>query len=89
MENRNNFKIVKYDKDNISIDVRYDIENKTIWLTQSEISLVFGKTKANISILIKNIIDDNEMSVVKSHLTTEIIGQDGKKYVTNVYNLDD
>ena len=88
MENRNNFKIVKYDKDNISIDVRYDIENKTIWLTQSEIALVFGKTKANISILIKNIIDDNEMSVVKSHLTTEIIGQDGKKYVTNVYNLD-
>ena len=82
------FKIVKYENSNISIDVRYDKDSNTIWLTQSEIALVFSKTKANISILIKNIIDDNEMSVVKSYLTTEIIAQDGKKYVTNVYNLD-
>ena len=52
-----NFKIVKYEQDNISIDVRYDIENKTIWLTQSEIALVFETTKNNITILLKSIME--------------------------------
>lgn len=38
------YKILKCVNNDVSIDVRFDKENHTIWLTQSEIALVFGTT---------------------------------------------
>ena len=94
----NDYKLVKYDNNGVSIDVRFDLDNNTIWLTQNEIAILFNKTKSNISILIKNIINEKEQSVfssgeitesnVKYHLTTELLSSDGKTYKTKLYNLD-
>ena len=60
----------------------------TVWLTQLEIAELFDATKQNISLHLKNIFDDLELiqeAVVKESLTT---ASDGKKYQTQLYNLD-
>lgn len=64
------------------------LHDKTVWLTQFQISELFGTTKQNISLHIHNIFEDGELtkdSVVKDYLTT---ASNGKSYSTLHYNLD-
>lgn len=59
-----------------------------IWLTQPDIAKLFGTSVANISIHIKNILEDKELgksSVVKDYLTT---ASDGKNYNVAIYSLE-
>ncbi|MBF5003406.1 virulence RhuM family protein [Diaphorobacter caeni] len=61
---------------------------ETVWLTQLEMAELFDATKQNISLHLKNIFEDGELSedsVVKDSLTT---AADGKRYQTQLYNLD-
>ena len=72
--------------DTISLEVR--LENDTVWLSQAQMTELFGSTKQNISLHINNIFKEGELkqnSVVKDFLTTAL---DGKKYRTKYYNLD-
>ncbi len=59
----------------------------TVWLTQLEMTELFQTTKQNISLHIKNILEEGEQdkSVVKEQLTT---ATDGKNYRTKIYNLN-
>jgi hypothetical protein len=63
-------------------------ENQTVWLTQLEMAELFDATKQNISLHLKNLLEDQEFdakAVVKESLTT---AADGKRYTTLLYNLD-
>lgn len=63
-------------------------EQGTVWLTQLELASLFETSKQNVSLHIKNILNDGELtesSVVKENLTT---AADGKRYRTQLYNLD-
>ncbi|MFT5466526.1 MAG: hypothetical protein ACI8UO_001626 [Verrucomicrobiales bacterium] len=63
-------------------------ENDSVWLSQLEMAELFNATKQNISLHLKNIFEDRELSddsVVKESLTT---AADGKDYRTKLYNLD-
>ena len=71
------------------IDVR--IENETVWLTQNQMAELFQTTKQNISLHIKNIFEEGELtedSTVKDYLTVQSEGS--RKVSRNVthYNLD-
>ena len=60
----------------------------SVWLNQNQLSELFATSKANISIHISNIFEDNELqenSVVKFYLTT---AADGKDYNVAYYSLD-
>ena len=64
------------------------LENETVWLTQGAMAELFQSTKQNISLHIKNILEEGELEtnrVVKEYLTTAV---DDKKYRTNFYNLE-
>lgn len=68
------------------IDVR--LEDGTVWLTQAGLADLFQVTKQNVSLHLKNIFAEGELSensVVKDYLTT---ATDGKHYKTKHYNLD-
>lgn len=59
-----------------------------IWLTQAQISELFGTSKPNVSMHISNIFRDGELaesSVVKDFLTT---AADGKTYTVAHYSLE-
>jgi len=64
------------------------LENETVWLSQSQMAELFQSTKQNVSLHIRNIFKEGELSegsVVKEYLTT---AADGKSYKTSFYNLD-
>lgn len=73
----------------MKIDVR--IENETVWLTQNQMAELFQTTKQNISLHIKNIFEEGELtedSTVKDYFTVQNEGS--RKVSRNVthYNLD-
>jgi len=59
-----------------------------VWLTQAQLAELFKTSRPNITMHIKNIFDEGELSevsVCKDFLHT---ATDGKKYNTKSYNLD-
>ena len=77
------YEIVTFIDDELQIDVNVDVENDTVWLSQSQMAELFLVTKENIRQHIKNILDDNELndSVTKNFL---VPAQDGKAYNTKL-----
>jgi hypothetical protein len=68
------------------LDVR--LEDRTVWLSQKQLTELFGKAKGTISEHIKHIFEDKELeegSVVRFFRTT---AADGKRYEVAYYNLD-
>jgi hypothetical protein len=52
--------IYKNQDGNISIDVR--LEDETVWLTQEQMALLFGKGRSTITEHIQNIFNEGELS---------------------------
>jgi len=64
------------------------LDGQTVWLTQAGIAALYQTTKQNISLHIRNILQEGELSpesVVKEYLTP---AADGKRYRTRHYSLD-
>lgn len=86
MESKGEILVYKNRDGTIKVDVR--LQEETVWLTQSQIYVLFNKSKTTISEHIKHIFEEGELvenSVVRKFRTT---AQDGKLYNTNYYNLD-
>lgn len=87
--------IVLYNPDEtISLAVKIDAENDTVWLTQAQMMELFQTSKQNVSLHINNIFKEGELLpelVVKESLTTTphgaISGKMQHKKV-KLYNLD-
>ena len=70
----------------VKVDVRF--EEKSIWLSQKQLSEIFSKSIKTISEHISNIFDEGELdesSVIRNFRTT---ASDGKNYDVKYYNLD-
>lgn len=84
------FKLVKFTDNNFEIDVRTDVDNETVWLSQKEMALLFEVSTDNIGLHIKNILRENELD----NSTTEessVVQIEGKRKITRkikIYNLD-
>ena len=71
------------------IDVK--IENETVWLSQQQMAELYNTTKQNISLHIKNIFDEDELSedsTVKEFLTVQKEGNRDVERKVKYYNLD-
>ena len=80
-------KIIIYNNGSINLAVNVAPEEETVWLNQSQMADLYETTRSNITIHIKNILNDGELgdSVCKDFLHT---ASDGKAYHTTFYNLD-
>ena len=80
--------IILYQDENGITKVSVRFSGEDIWLTQKQIAEVYDTTRPNITMHIKNIIQEGELdevSVCKDFLLT---ASDGKNYKTAHYNLD-
>jgi hypothetical protein len=78
--------IIFYESIEGKVDVRF--ENETFWLTQKSMGALFNCTTDNVSLHLKNIFKEEELtadSVTEEFSVTE---SDGKKYKTKFYSLD-
>jgi hypothetical protein len=79
--------LILYTAEDGSAAIQLRAEGGTVWLTQLEMASLFETSKQNVSLHIKNILAESELSpaVVKEYLTT---ARDGKDYKTKTYSLD-
>ena len=82
-----NGEIVIYNPDdNVNINVRVDCD--TVWLTQAQMSELFGVQRQAITKHLKNIFKEGELEESSVCSILEHTAADGKKYRTMFYCLD-
>jgi hypothetical protein len=82
--NQGEILIYQNQEGNVKIDVR--LEEETVWLTQDQMALLFGKAKSTINEHILNIYAENEL--VEETSVRKIGISDFSTKPTNHYNLD-
>jgi hypothetical protein len=88
---KNEIVIYQADSSAERIDVQIDAERETIWLSQKQMGVLFGKDTDTIGLHLKNIFHEQE---INEALTTEffsVIQKEGKRNVKRIikyYNLD-
>lgn len=91
--NIENSSVVLYTNDDGSVQMDVRIDGDTVWLTQQQIALLYGKAKSTISEHISHIFEEGELDpqvVVREFRTTTQHGAiQGKTQTntTNIYNL--
>ena len=79
--------VILYRTDDGQVELRLRAQDGSVWLTQLELAELFATTKQNVSLHVKNVLDEGELlaeSVVKESLTT---AADGKRYRTKLFSL--
>lgn len=83
--------LVLYTSDDGLIRLDLRVEGHTIWLTQLEIAELFHTTKQNVSLHVRNIFEEGELSAeatVKESLTVQTEGNRQVERNLQLYNLD-
>jgi hypothetical protein len=91
-ENNSSFIIFKTQDEQVSVDVRF--EDDTVWLSQEQMAILFGKARNTISEHIKNVFKEGELAEElvcrNSRHTTQHGAMEGKTQdvLIKLYNLD-
>ena len=84
---QNENQIVVYQpNDTMHLDVR--LENETVWLTQEQMALLFGRDQSVIARHVGNIFKEGELSRDSVYAKNAYTASDGKTYQVAFYNLD-
>ncbi|WP_282774586.1 virulence RhuM family protein [Phaeodactylibacter xiamenensis] len=70
----------------VKVEIRF--EEETFWLTQKKLAELFGVEVQTINYHLKEIFKSGELEEDSVIRKIRITAQDGKKYLTNFYNLD-
>mgnify|MGYP000384660809 FL=1 len=90
-DTKDNNQVVVFIDDGLELNINFDYENETVWLTQAQLSELFESSSDNISLHLKNIYGEGELS---ESLTTEdfsVVRIEGSREVKRIikhYNLD-
>ena len=90
-DTKDNNQVVVFIDDGLELNINFDYENETVWLTQAQLSELFESSSDNISLHLKNIYGEGELS---ESLTTEdfsVVRIEGSREVKRTikhYNLD-
>ena len=83
----NTGEVVIYQPDEVT-RLEVQLNNETVWLTQTQIAQLFGVGQPAISKHLKNIFTSGELDIDAVHSILEYTASDGKTYKTGFYNLD-
>ena len=76
--------IILFENQGIKLEV--NVKDETVWLTQEQMSKLFGKAKSTINEHIKNIFKENELQ--ENETMTKFGNSEFSDKPTNYYNLD-
>jgi len=80
--------IIIYQTSEKEVELKVRLEKETVWLTQSQIALLFGTKRPAITKHINNIFKSGELDKDSVSSILEHTAADGKTYKTQFYNLD-
>jgi len=83
--------IAIYEGEDGKVELRADLEKDTIWATQEQIADIFSTTVPNISLHLKNIYKEGELTdaaTIKKSLRVQKEGGRAVRRALDLYNLD-
>ena len=86
-DRKSNGELIQYQTEDGETVIRLQARDGNVWLSQADMAELFQATKQNISLHIRNILEDGEQdeeAVIKDYLTT---ASDGKRYSVMHYSL--
>ena len=85
------YELVKFVDNQFELDVKADIENETVWLTQEDMAYLFNVDRTRIVRHISNIYSENELDVNATCAENAQVQTEGNRTVKRkikYYNLD-
>ena len=64
--NEENYQMIAFTEDGLSLDVRVDTEKDTVWLTQAEMASLFDVDRTRITRHVNNILSDDEVDAAST-----------------------
>ena len=86
MEPAANQIVVYQPNETVRLDVR--LENETVWLTQEQMALFFGRDQSVVARHVGNIFKEGELDKNSVYAKNAYTASDGKTYQVAFYNLD-
>ena len=86
MDTTENQIVVYQPNETVRLDVR--LENETVWLTQEQMSQLFGRDQSVVARHIGNIFKEGELNRDSVYAKNAYTASDGKTYQVAFYNLD-
>ncbi len=86
-----NKQIEIYQTDDGQMQIQVRLEKDTLWLSQAQMSELFGKSSDNIGLHLKNIYKTGELDQFSTTEESSVVRQEGKRQVRRkikFYNLD-
>lgn len=83
--------IIIYAPDESGQSLQVRLEGETVWLTQNQVADLYQSTQQNVSLHIRNIYEEGELSPETTHKEFLLVRQEGKRQVKrrlDHYNLD-
>ena len=80
--------LILYQTEDGRTHLQVRLENETVWLTQSQMAELFQTSIPNVSMHLRNVLQERELqvdSVIEEFLIT---AADGKNYRTKFYNKE-
>ena len=81
------YELIKFENDNVELEVSVSPEEDTVWLSKEQMSLLFDRNRSVISRHIKNIYEEGELSK-ESSCAKNAHEVNGQIHYTDLYNLD-
>jgi len=80
--------VIIYRSEDGTIQLEVQLHEETVWLTQSQMAILFETTRNNITIHIGNLFKEGELEKISVCKESLLTASDGKPYKTKIYNLD-
>lgn len=83
--------VILYNTEDGRTQLRLEVRDGTVWLSQAEMAELFQATKQNISVHIRNILSEGELlpeATVKEYLTVQMEGERQVQRRITVYRLE-
>ena len=81
------YEVIKFENDNVELEVNVSPEEDTVWLSKEQMSLLFDRNRSVISRHIKNIYEEGELSK-ESSCAKNAHEINGQIHYTELFNLD-
>lgn len=85
---QNRQKIVRFNRDNLSIEVIVSPDEDTVWLTQCQIAELFQTSQQDVSHHVRAILESGELGAETIHKEYLYMPLAGREYETAYYNLE-
>ena len=82
-----NYELIKFENDNVVLEVSVSPEEDTVWLSKEQMSLLFDRNRSVISRHIKSIYEEGELNK-ESSCAKNAHEVNGQIHYTDFYNLD-